>query len=564
MKVSDIQSLVLVGGSVRIPAVQTILKEIVGEDKIAQNVNGDEAAVLGEQEQPKFRSDNLPLENRIDCPIQIVELSSLLLPSRNPSRRCLPRCRDEPPIQADAGDSDQGRDAVFQTTLFGELAPVGARKIMNFKRTTDFDFELKYGKLSEEDRVLGLADLAKVTVTGLTDITAKIKDPNAERPKVRVAIELSESGILSVTEATATVEAKEPEDKPTLAGMDTLFVLGVYKVKSFFGAGSSTADDTVSDEALPGSQETPALNASEQIKTNNGNTTQVNDTQVIPEKEVKLEKIQLTIKVIPLGIKPMEAAEKMPAAARLQSMDAKDRKRRAREEARNNVESFVYRTQDWLYDDTVQLVSTENQREQLRERLSETSEWLYGDGEQAQTEEYVAKLKDLQKLQKPIDFRRSENTKRPEAIKALRASISAGRTFLEVIRQNTTDEDRYHTDEELDRLEQLCDDTEDWLAARLREQEALKSYTDPILTSVDIEARQKAVDRETMVLLMRKPPKKEKKKAEKKEEKAEEEKAEEAESEERKSEEKPEEKAGDKEERGEKSETDKPPKRDEL
>lgn len=81
---------------------------------------------------------------------------------------------------------------------------------------------------------------------------------------------------------------------------------------------------------------------------------------------------------------------------RLQSMDAKDRKRRAREEARNNVESFVYRTQDWLYDDTVQLVSTEDQREQLRERLSETSEWLYGDGEQALTEEYVAKLKDLE------------------------------------------------------------------------------------------------------------------------------------------------------------------------
>ncbi|RUP43380.1 hypothetical protein BC936DRAFT_137266, partial [Jimgerdemannia flammicorona] len=45
---SDIQSLVLVGGSVRIPAVQAILKGIVGEDKIAQNVNGDEAAVLGE------------------------------------------------------------------------------------------------------------------------------------------------------------------------------------------------------------------------------------------------------------------------------------------------------------------------------------------------------------------------------------------------------------------------------------------------------------------------------------------------------------------------------------
>ncbi|RUS24531.1 hypothetical protein BC938DRAFT_473440 [Jimgerdemannia flammicorona] len=81
---------------------------------------------------------------------------------------------------------------------------------------------------------------------------------------------------------------------------------------------------------------------------------------------------------------------------RLQYMDSKDRKRRAREEARNNVESFVYRTQDFLYDDIVELVSTEVQRVHLREQLSETSDWLYGDGEQAQTEDYIAKLKNLQ------------------------------------------------------------------------------------------------------------------------------------------------------------------------
>lgn len=141
-----------------------------------------------------------------------------------------------------------------------------------------------------------------------------------------------------------------------------------------------------------------------------------------------------------------------------------------------------------------------------------------------------------------------------------------------MIRQNTTDEDRYHTEEELDRLEQLCDDSEDWLAARLREQEALKSYADPILTSVDIEARQRAVDREAMALLMRKPPKKEKKKKTEKKAKGEEEEKAEEESEEGKSEEgkreegkseKPEEKAGDKEERAEKP-ADKPFRRDEL
>jgi hypoxia up-regulated 1 len=37
----------LVGGGVRVPAIQTKLEEIVGADKIAKHVNADEAAVLG-------------------------------------------------------------------------------------------------------------------------------------------------------------------------------------------------------------------------------------------------------------------------------------------------------------------------------------------------------------------------------------------------------------------------------------------------------------------------------------------------------------------------------------
>ncbi|CAJ0627449.1 4479_t:CDS:2 [Entrophospora sp. SA101] len=37
----------VIGGGIRVPAVQNMLKGLIGEDKIAQNLNGDEAAVLG-------------------------------------------------------------------------------------------------------------------------------------------------------------------------------------------------------------------------------------------------------------------------------------------------------------------------------------------------------------------------------------------------------------------------------------------------------------------------------------------------------------------------------------
>lgn len=81
---------------------------------------------------------------------------------------------------------------------------------------------------------------------------------------------------------------------------------------------------------------------------------------------------------------------------RIQELDRLDEKRRLREESRNNLESFVYRVQEYLYDDDILAVSTEEQQDELRKRLSETSDWLYDEGENADTPEYLERLRSLQ------------------------------------------------------------------------------------------------------------------------------------------------------------------------
>lgn len=80
----------------------------------------------------------------------------------------------------------------------------------------------------------------------------------------------------------------------------------------------------------------------------------------------------------------------------IRELDALDEKRRLWEESRNNLESFVYRVQDFLYDDIVSIISTEEQQETLREQLSETSDWLYDEGESADTAVYLERLRKLQ------------------------------------------------------------------------------------------------------------------------------------------------------------------------
>lgn len=73
-----------------------------------------------------------------------------------------------------------------------------------------------------------------------------------------------------------------------------------------------------------------------------------------------------------------------------------DLRKKLREESRNALETFVYRVQDFLYDDIVEIIATESDIEKFREKLSETSDWLYDEGEHADTPVYTNKLKELQ------------------------------------------------------------------------------------------------------------------------------------------------------------------------
>ena len=48
-----------------------------------------------------------------------------------------------------------------------------------------------------------------------------------------------------------------------------------------------------------------------------------------------------------------------------------------KEKALNKLESFIYETQEKLYDETYEECSVEEERETIRTSLSEASDWLY-------------------------------------------------------------------------------------------------------------------------------------------------------------------------------------------
>ncbi|KAL9545249.1 hypothetical protein PS6_008325 [Mucor atramentarius] len=461
MTVDDIQSVVLVGGGVRVPSVQKQLMDLVGAQKIAKNVNADEAAVLG----AAFRGASLSNQFRLSKQISIKDVTLF-------------------PIEVSYKPENKGKEAkaAVDTTLFNKFDNIGTRKIMTFNRVNDFEFDLSYGKNS----AAGVDGIARVKVTGLTEAMKKHKDDikaSEIPPKVRISIELSNSGLVSVPEATLQIGKLTFKEK----------------VKSFFGGkDSKDAEAEKKDEEAKQKNETAKADGSNDAK---------NNTAAEEAKEsVSITKIPLTVEFIPTGLAPLSEKDKAIAKKRIAELDALDTRKKLREESRNALETFVYKVQDFLYNDVVELVATESDIEKFRERLSEVSDWIYDEGEHADTPVFTSKLKELQLIEQPIQHRVREYNERDNNIHLVDSTIKLAREFVANISQVAEDL-RYHTEEELDGLLAAAEKLEDWMAEKVAAQKKLANTDDPVLVTSHVVDRAHTVKEHLMKLMSKKKPK---------------------------------------------------------
>ncbi|KAG1467564.1 hypothetical protein G6F56_004344 [Rhizopus delemar] len=467
MTIDDIKSVILVGGGVRVPAIQDQLNNFVGREKIAKNVNGDEAAVLG----AAFRGASLSNQFRLSKQMNIKDVTVF-------------------PIEVSYTPENKDKEAatLISTSLYSTFGTIGTRKIMTFNRETDFEFEVNYGKNADA----GMKGIAKVKVNGLTAAFEKHQDDiksSEQPPKVRVTFELSDSGLLSVPEASLSI------GKLTLK----------EKVKSFFGGKDNTEDKKENETGDKSLNETES------------NVNKTSTKEETPKNSVT--KIPLTIEFMPSESISLSTKEKEVAKKRIQELDFMEKQKRLREEARNGLESFVYRVQDFLYEDVVQLVTKEDDIEKFREKLSETSEWLYDEGENAETHVYNSKLKELQSVEGPIQHRFKEYNERPKNVERIATAIETVKIFISSIR-NQTEEVRYHTEEELEALLSTSKAVEEWMADQVAKQEKILNTDEPVLVTAKVLEKKKYLESELLKLVTKKKPKVKKEPTSTKEEKA--------------------------------------------
>ncbi|KAK0480495.1 Hsp70 protein-domain-containing protein [Armillaria luteobubalina] len=469
LSLKDITSVILTGGSTRTPMIQAAVKAAVGEDKISLNVNADEAAVLGAglhgaSLSRQFKTKNIKVQ---DIGVHDIQAAYFAAPA-----------------------SPNAKPRSISTTIFPAGSKTGSKKTLTLKRKEDFDIYLDYKTAPAPGfptRIL------EVGVSGVAEAIGNLTERGATDPVVKATLMLSESGFVSVTDAVAFGEIKDE----SIAG----------KLKGLFGAGSSSLSDAETEtesaaEASSASEAAPSASASPEAK---AEKVDLKDLTTIP--------LNLTVHFT--SIPPMTVEEKRVARRRLRELDADETAKNRKEEARNTLESYLYKLRDLLdpenRDTPFKECSQDSERTAIAEKLEETITWLHDKGDVSETSQFLDKRIALETLERPIVHRYTEIANFPQALNNSQMWNWSTRLFLTEARQNLTREAEEDlpskwTKEELDALEKTLKEHETWLNTWVEKQKSVKLNQDPVIETTEMKARAKVLEQHLQKLWKRKVP----------------------------------------------------------
>lgn len=405
LKLDEIDSVVLHGGAIRTPFVQKQLEKICGSSKkLRTNVNADEAAVFGAAFKgaalsPSFRVKDIRASDAATYPI-VLKWNS------------------------DGKERSQ--------KLFTSVSQVGPEKQVTVKNLEDFEFSF-YQQVEEQ----GLPVLS-VQTQNLTASVNKLKDTfgcTTANITTKFNIRLSPvNGLPEVTSGNVSCEV-ESEKKGSV----------VEDVKGFFGLGSKKGEQEPLAEDEPSESITlePESESSTTASASSSTTTTTKENAK-PTTQTKLEIIPINLKSTPLGTQAPSVAELARIKGRLAAFDASDRDRVLREEALNELESFIYKSRDLVDNEEFIQAVKEDQLTLLQERVAKASDWLYEDSDNAKTADFHSKLKDLKSIVNPALKRMKESSTRPARIQLLQDMLKNAESMKQLIEsQIANDEQTY-------------------------------------------------------------------------------------------------------------------------
>ncbi|KAL2367225.1 hypothetical protein RJ035_001573 [Blastomyces gilchristii] len=411
LSLGDVDSIILHGGTIRTPFVQKELEAASKESvKVRSNVNADEAAVFG----ATFKGAALSRSFRVKD-IRAGDSPGFAVGMRWKS-----------------GDKDRHQ------MLFTPFSTIGAEKQVTMKILDDFNFIL-YQQFTRNGKLVE-APLVGIETTNLTQSVATLKSKFgcvAANITAKLSIQLSPlDGIPELVSGFVSCEYVSDEKKGV-----------VEDVKEFFGLGSKKGDqqplqDDLANESITLDSESSATTSASTTTTSSSasesasaSSTAESATKASKNIKVKTETIPIAFDTSVLGIQQPSKDDLARIKGRLAAFDASDLARFKREEMFNNLEAFIYRTQDLVDDETFLKMIPAVDLAKLRESLSEASEWLYGDGADAVIDDIKTKLDGLKEYVNPALKRMKEYSLLPTKIEVLQKSLENAKMLVEILQK---------------------------------------------------------------------------------------------------------------------------------
>lgn len=218
-----------------------------------------------------------------------------------------------------------------------------------------------------------------------------------------------------------------------------------------------------------------------------------------PQKKSKISD-EIAVELVIHDILDPTADDLNSSKKKLQDLTDRDLAKQERERTLNNLEAFIFETQDKMYQEDYQFVVSEEEQEQITAKLREASEWMDEEGYSATTKELRGKLSELKSMCKDMFFRVDERRKWPERLASLESMLNTSSFFLRSARLIPED-DQIFTDVELNMLEKVINETTTWKNETVAEQGKRSPKERPVLLSKDIESKLALLDREVNYLL---------------------------------------------------------------
>ncbi|XP_071951442.1 97 kDa heat shock protein-like [Antedon mediterranea] len=454
LKLDDIYSVEIVGGSTRVPAVKDIIQKIFKKD-CSTTLNQDEAVARGCALQcamlsPTFRvrefstTDLLPYTINLEWPTD----------------------EDEEPGSAE---------------IFPQFHAVPFSKMLTFYRKEAFELQATYTKTNNFNyHDLNIGKFKILNVKPAFD---------GECSKVKVKVRIDGHGIFTVSSASMMEKlapseeaADEADKKESETPMETDQETAAANTEE------KPANETASETPpTPASTEEESMNVDDASQPNgeqapSGDAAKDDGKKEEAKKEVKKKK--KTTKQHDLAIESL--VHEPPSSILTEfcetefKMQANDKLERDKSHARNNVEEYVYEMRGKIYEQLEKFIK-EDDRTQFSKLLDDTENWLYEDGEDVEKNIYIKKLEELKKHGDPVVMRYKESIDRPDAFEMLGKTLIHYNKILDSYKKG--DELYNHIEKsEMSKVEDKIKEKTKWRDENWNKQNQVPMTENPVVT----------------------------------------------------------------------------------